>query len=310
MRYSLVSRFQGTLLGAVVGEHVPLSVKTLGSRILEAKTLHATSLPWMKMVVLGTESLINLGRLDLDDWQKRQQQEFLNLDTTLDILPEAILSTLPIALFFHENPIKLREALWNVTQMWHDKPLVRDGALAVAYAIAQSLTEKLSRVTLIPQIVSFLGETPTDLPQQLLKVNDLLDGQAGLERVQSELMRERKLCNTIAMAFYLFLDTLEDCRLSMLRTHQNRDLRGLSSITGALSGSYNSVIGIPATWQISLERELSSFSQMVKLADALMAVWSGVYNFSSYSSEAISGNCVNEQHLLPLGAISSPRVIR
>ncbi len=307
MRYSLVSRFRGTILGAVLGEII-----TSGGNV---EALDATSLHWHKMAVQGAESLINLGRVDLNNWQE-QQQEFPNLAATLSISPLAILGTLPLALFFHENIIKLRENLLDVVQIWHNDPLIRDEILAVSFAIAQSLTEKLSRVTLIPQTISFIGETTTSLPEQLLKVNYLLDCQAGLERAQAELMRAENDRCTIAMAFYCFLSTLEDFRLSVLQATQNEDdLQGLSAITGALSGAYNSTVGIPVTWQVlpmnalSKASELTSQSQMLKLADALMAVWSGVYN-TSYSNEVTDSDCTLAQSNLPLQAIAAPRVIR
>ena len=307
MRYSLRSRFQGTFLGSILGERVPFSVETLPVK----------SLRWVEMAIAGAESLIELGKFDLDDWHKRQQQEFAHSGSTLDVLPEAILGTLPVALFFHENTIKLRENLLDLTEMWGDDPLIRDGILAVGYAIAQSLGEKLSPVTLIPQIVSFIGETPTGLPQQLSKVNYLLNCQAGLERAQVELIREEKLINMIAMAFYCFLSTVEDFRLSILRATQNNDsLQGLSAITGALSGAYNSTVGIPVTWQILLVEAnsagegLNRLHQMVKLADVLMAVWSGVYNFASDSSEDTDEDFANIQCFSLLQAIASPRVIR
>ncbi len=307
MRYSLVSRFKGTILGTLLGEII-----TSGGNV---EALDATSIHWHDMAVQGAESLINLGRVDLNNWQQ-QQQEFPNLAATLSVSPLAILATLPLALFFHENIIKLRENLLDVVHTWHNDPLIQDEILAVSFAIAQSLTEKLSRVTLIPQTISFIGETPTSLPEQLLKVNYLLDCQAGLERAKAELIREENYRCTIAMAFYCFLSTLEDFRLSVLQATQNEDdLPGLSAITGALSGAYNSTVGIPVTWQVlplkvkSKASELTSESQMLKLADALMAVWSGVYN-TSYSNEVTDEDCANAQSNLPLQAIAAPRVIR
>lgn len=299
MRYSLVSRFQGTLQGAILGEAV----------MYGAKTLPATSLHWMQMLVLGTESLIHLGRLDLDDWQQRQQQEFQNSNTTLENLLAHMMATLPLALFFHENIIKLRENLLLGTKMWEDKPQVRDGTLAVGYAIAQSIKEKVSIATLIPQIVAFIGETPTNLPEQLVKVHNLLDCQAGLERVQAELLKADKLSYTIAMAFYCFLSTLEDYRLGVLRAHQYCE-PGLAGITGALSGAYNSTIGIPLSWQVLAEQKLIIFTQVIRLTNELAAVWSGVYNFCSYLGEVRDEDWTNNQYLSPLEMIASPRVIR
>lgn len=106
MRYSPISRFRGTLLGAFLGE-------SLATGDIQSQSY----LDLERMAVLGTESLIALGRLDLDDWIARQQQESLHLAATDDICIKIILATLPVALFFHENPIKLRQNLLDVLKI-------------------------------------------------------------------------------------------------------------------------------------------------------------------------------------------------
>jgi len=68
MRYSLVNRVRGTFLGAFLGEG-------LSSQ---------NSFRLGKIAVLGTESLISLGRLDVDDWLKRQEQAGIELETNIN----------------------------------------------------------------------------------------------------------------------------------------------------------------------------------------------------------------------------------
>ncbi|MBE9035442.1 ADP-ribosylglycohydrolase family protein [aff. Roholtiella sp. LEGE 12411] len=316
MRYSVVSRFRGTLLGAILGESLASNRETKSESCLH----------FGKMAILGTKSLITLGRLDLNDWIALQHKEYPHLDATDISSIEVILATLPVALFFHDNTIKLRQNLLRVLQIWEDDPVVRDGTLAIGYAIAQSLNEKLHPLTLIPQTISFLGETPTSVPQQLLKVHALLTQGSGLERAQAELNREEKLSNIIAMAFYCFLSTLEDFRLAVLRaTHSSNSqvqettrlsLQATGAITGALSGAYNSTEGIPVNWwglvsQANLTtRGLTNFSQMLELADALLAVWSGVYDFTLNPSELKEDRCAIFLDVAPLSVYAAPRVIR
>ncbi|AFZ28166.1 ADP-ribosylglycohydrolase [Cylindrospermum stagnale PCC 7417] len=306
MRYSLVSRFRGTILGAFLGE----SLAKGGENPINCACGTGT------MVILGAESLIALGSLDLNDWLKRHQQAPVHLQVTDVSSAKIILATLPITLFFHEDKIKLREKLLQGAQLWENDPLVRDGILAVGYAVAQSLTEKLDPIQIIPQIISFLGDTQTSLPQQLLKVNILLNEGAGLEKAQAELNREEKISNTIAIAFYCFLSTLEDFRLAVLRATHNDDSQATGAITGALSGAYNSTVGIPANWLFlyspknSPAWEQSSFSQMVELADALAAVWSGVYNLDLHPRELTAEKCATSFDSATRTVFAAPRVIR
>ncbi|MEH1873955.1 ADP-ribosylglycohydrolase family protein [Nostoc sp.] len=310
MRYSPISRFKGTLLGAFLGE------------ILATGDIQSQSyLDLGRMAVLGTESLIALGRLDLDDWIARQQQESLHLAAVDNISIKIILATLPIALFFHENSIKLRQNLLHVLKIWEDDPIIRDGTLAVGYAIALALTEKLNPLTLIPQTIFFLQETPTSIPKKLLTVQSLLEQGAGLSRAQAEFAKEEQLSNTIAMAFYCFLSTLEDFRLAVLRANYNgnfmQDSTPITSqatgvITGALSGAYNGIGGIPVNWQVLLLQNnsptwgLTSFSQMLKLIDAFVAVWSGVYDIGLNPTELTQEGC----EVALLSVYAAPRVIR
>ena len=310
MRYSLGSRFKGTILGALLGEKTAFSRR---NQLQGAGTLKITSLHWSDMTIECASSLISLGRFDQEDWQKAKQQELTNLENSY----WAILATLPVALFFHENPIKLRHNLLLAAQIWQNDPVVRDGILAVGYAIAQSLTEKLTSISLISQTISFIGETSTDLPQQLLKVNNLLEDGAGLERVQAEFSKEEKLSHSIGVAFYCFMSTIEDFRLSVLRALQNSHRSPeISAITGALSGAYNSAVGIPISWQVMLvqanstEGQVSSSRRMVELADALAAVWSGVYDLALCPDEVSEEGSALAPHLVSLQATAAPRVIK
>lgn len=289
MRYSLFSRFRGTLLGAALGE-------SFGS--LSTKQLYHPSIGG-KMAIRGAESLIGLGRLDVDDWQKRLILEFPQNTVNL-ISTGAIVGTLPIMLFSHEYKAKLRNNLQQVASIWQDDLELRDGALAVGYAIAQSLKEKLAVTTLIPKTIAFLQNSQTRLVQQLLAVQTLLEQEAGLEMAITKLCRDAQPNITpIALAFYCFLSTLEDFRLSMTRAARtNYQPQSTCCLVGALSGAYNSTVGIPLGWRIARSQtswEINSATQL-QLADQLFAVWSGVYEVSSalqvHQSSAIASPCI------------------
>jgi ADP-ribosylglycohydrolase len=311
MRYSLMNRFRATFMGALLGE------------VLAQNNQKPTG---GKIAVLGTQSLIELGKLDVNDWLERAHQKSFHVDITQPVSPAVMIATLPVALFFHENLIQLRQNLLQVLQIWHDEPVIRDSTLAVGYAIAQSLTEKLQPDTLIAEIIAFIGETSTQLPQKLLKVNELLHQCAGLAAAQAEFCRAETLSNVIAMSFYCFLSTREDFRLAVLRANHQDNLgrpatttihsQMMRTMTAALSGAYNSTVGIPVKWQILLTPEnlatweLASFSQMLELSDALVAVWSGVYDIALHHREFPEKGCVHSDEQTQLCVFAAPRVIR
>jgi hypothetical protein len=291
MRYSLVSRFRGAFFGAFLGECVA------------SRKEHEINLG--KLAVISTNSLIKFGRLNVSDWQEHRQ---LANNCSWG---EIILAALPVALFFHENPTKLKQNLLQVLKIWgQDDPALQAATLAYGYAIAQSLLEKLYPHTLIPQTVEFIEDISNPLTENLLKINNLLERSASLEIVQEQLNPSEKLSYNFAFSFYCFLSTLEDFRLAVLRaTLQDKysEKHILSTITGTLSGAYNSTIGLPVNWQVIFSAKnsptwgLHSFSQMLELSDALVAVWSGLYE-------------VPQQSYLPTEgcppSFAAPRVIR
>lgn len=273
---------------------------------------------WGRLAVMGAQSLLRLGRFDLDDWREvllsadsvlKPFHASSNLNAMNCISTKAIITTLPLALFYHENEIKLRQNLQQLLIAWQDDPVSRDGALAVGYATLQSLTEKLNAATLIPQTIAFLGESQTQLPQQLAQVQRLLKQGAGLERSVTYLSQNTQPTTPIALAFYFFLSTLEDLRLSVVRAAQTGCQPQITSaITGALSGAYNSTAGIPASLRMALSQPnakplaawgMKTEAEMLELSDSLVAVWSGVYDQATHLTKMTS-----------VAVIAAPRVIR
>ncbi|MEA5567304.1 ADP-ribosylglycohydrolase family protein [Anabaena sp. UHCC 0399] len=305
MRYLLGSRFRGVFLGGLVGEALAQS----------SQLKHPIGGDFAQSVVPGATSLIKLGKFDIDDWLEIYQQKFTHLEPS-----KIIFATIPISVFFHENPVKLHQNLLRLLKNWDSNLEIRDSTLAIGYAIAQSLTEKLHPQTLIPQIIAFIGETNTSLPQNLLKVNNLLERRAGLERVQTELDSQGTFSNGIALAFYYFLSTLEDFPLAVLRSIRHDEIwqkhsgnlyfPNTSVITGLLSGVYNSNTSIPVNWRVSLTRQLSQISQVLELADALATTWSGVYEPGVNSQEFAHEESLMSNENIPPCVYAAPRVIR
>jgi ADP-ribosylglycohydrolase len=358
MRHSLLSKFHGTLLGAALGDfigyryqsqllgispptenlrsilkltkHQQLSppgamsgLNSANSKLLSGRNLSECG----RLAVVCAQSLIRRNGLDLKDWHHtwegftksemydRQSMEFLH-----SILHpcEAAIAALPVAMFFHENTLKLREKLMLATEVWqHQKaPEWQTGILAVEYAIARSLKEKLDPSTVMIQTITYL-EIDNVFTELLLQVQILIEQGADLERATTHLCKSatawpslpgdreknpqaNSIVNPltfipIALAFYCFLSTPEDLRLSVTRAARCGIAGQLTcALTGALSGAYNGAAAIPVEWREELStageprsategRESSlwgtgSDAKIVELANNLFAVWAGVYS--------------------------------
>lgn len=299
MQYSLLSRFRGVLLGSFIGERLCSN----GIQGRGAEGLWLTSPPtqdtqsnqilsdWSQIATYGIQSLIRCGYLNLDDWMQHinvMQPSLLVLNMTASS-SEVAVATLPMALFFHDNEVKLQQQMLKATSVWQNDSQASQGALAVAYAIALALTEQLNAHTVIPKTLAYLGTTPTPLTQQLEQVQTLLEQGAGLDTTLTQLRRGQtrggKLPHSpytsIALAFYCFLSTPDDFRLCVSRAVRSGYQPQITvTLTGALAGAYTSITGIPVRWYLAANR-ISVGGQRLQLADRLLAVWSGAYDISA-----------------------------
>ncbi len=356
MRHSLLSKFQGTILGAVLGDAIGLQYQRqlvgipaqtedllpiLQSTKYQQLTLSRATLSLHypnskisndkhssecgRLAVAWFQSLIRCSGLDLKDWRDTweafakseiyhpQRTKFQSLLNPC----EAALAALPIAMFFHENKAKLREKIMLATEVWpkENGAEYETAVLAVGFAIARSLKQRLDPTTAIEQTILYV-KTDNALTELLLQVEILLEQGADLETATTHLcksataLREKQgegdnesqtesIVNPenfipIALAFYCFLNTPEDLRLSVVRAARCGIAGQLTcALTGALSGAYNGATAIPVEWrQLSLAVESRSLAEgrepsvwetgsdakIVELANNLFAVWAGVYN--------------------------------
>lgn len=288
MRYSILNRFRGTFLGAALGENLSLSSS--------AKSTHSSN--WIKIAQVGAESLIDKGKLDLQDWHDRTTQ--INLQNNINL--GAIIACLPVALTYHENLVKQRQNLQQVSKLFSNKSdiestslFLEDATIAIGYTLALCLTEKLNPHTLIPEIITYLKGSQTPFIQQLEQVQTLIEKRAGLEKVITQLKLNKLDNPPIALAFYCFLSTPEDFRLTILRTiRTNNQTQLTSAIAGMLSGAYNSIVGIPIEWRLKYQQT----QELVEISDRLFAIWAGVIDPRKLEKNQL------------IGAIAAPRVIQ
>ena len=313
MHYSLNSRFRGAILGLAIGarqqkfgSYKPqLSYRDANlERSLEKQSFSfESSEEIVTLLEAGIKSLIQRRQFDVEDWHHA-----VGNNSSLSAL-QLIVATIPLALFYHENEMKLRQNLQlAVAVVGQNEPEIRDIALAVGYAIALSLQPKLHSAELIFHTINFVGNSQGTLTQNLLKVKDFLEQNAGLETVVTNLERSGQPSSCFALAFYCYLSTLEDFRLSLRRVVEKSSQPQLTcAITAALSGAYNGLASIPATLRQPLRCpslgtgcvSMTTEEEMLRLSDALVAVWSGVYEQANQPTD-----------LSQAAAIAAPRAIR
>lgn len=267
LNHSLVDKFRGAWVGSYLGG------------IKSPQEAHHQSHPaWGKIAEIGVQSLIELGYLDLIHWQ----EQILLIDPTLLNLAgsakigEAIWATLPIMLFFHEQPHKLTLELSSALNFWLHPQESAPTGLAVAKAIAILLSKNPYPLEIIKQ---------TDLEIILGLPSKFWQDLPCLESAIKEITRHTPPGQvSIAIACYCFLYTPEDFRLSIKRAILAPQPELITPLVGILSGSYNGFWGIPFNWyweslnlSPSLSERLVIKSDQSKLIDHLFNTWAGHY---------------------------------
>lgn len=304
MRYSLFSRFRGALLGAAIAaslgdRSLNAAVKSVQTQNIEGqRDSPQAHKSWIYYPIASAESLIRCGDLDLSDWRDRIDDR--STDKAEIILERrsciAALAILPIILFYHENKRLLLEKIEEAASIWPELGEFTDGMLYCGYAISQLLQEKPGRVEEFPKrlidiVLSGIGTKARKADGQipaLDKIEKLCQQGVSLKTAVKELTAGSSgYMASIALAFYCFLSTREDFRLSVLRAARtDKDPLLTCILTGTLSGAYNSTAGILLPWQISRYASVQEpvqepVQEMVKLGDRLFAAWSGAYDLDN-----------------------------
>jgi ADP-ribosylglycohydrolase len=295
MRYSIHSRFRGALLGMATGEVLDRSRRERRLPSREAnreRNYNSCPTALLDLVLRGVKTLIAFGRFDPEAWRRVMGEEVkTNLTTPL-------LTTIPLAIFYHENELKLRQNLQlALVAIAREEPEICDGALALGHAIASAIQAKPNPMELISHTIAFVGASSTATTAKLERVKILLGERAALERAIAQLGQPHQLSSQIALAFFCCFSTPTDFYLAIQRAATISDCGATSAIAGAISGAYNGMASIPATQALAIG--VTNQAEVLRLCDALVAVWSGVYE----QSDSVTAN--NQ-----IAAIAAPQIVR
>jgi len=245
MLHSTLSRFQGALCGSVIA---PTFLNQL--------------------VIFQAKSLIESGTLDLSNLKSLEKLT----------ISQIAVASLPVILFFHENPQLLTEKLTAIVTQINKPAETLQELLIWGKALALALQEKLQPQNLIAQLLE--SKTQTKLEQQLQQIQTYLEQDLSLHQVVSKLSRVQGQEQTaLALAIYCFAFTADDFNLATSRASLiNYQPEITASLTGILSGVYNSYQGIPLKLRLSGQQD-SQVQISSTIARQLYASWCGITEF-------------------------------
>ncbi len=262
MYYSLLSRFQGGLMGSFLGD-------SLRNRYggIEKEPFS----DWQQVGICGLLSLSEQGKLDLVDWQQRVGKPELERKGSIS---EVAIALLPVILFFHDSRNFLTETILAANQLWLSPDANPQEILLWSEIMLFALTGKSSPQTWLTQ------NSPQRLPQteledQISQGKELLNHFAPIERVLAT------ITHPLAFAVYCFNCIPEDFRLCLQRANRHRDPEA-ANLAGAIAGTYNALAGIPLDWRFHYSHP------EINLAHRLFNTWSGVYQPKGNNLEKIA----------------------
>lgn len=260
MQSALLYRFQAAITGAIIGE-------TIGIQASGRVPARRDSFGLMRFYA---ESLIDPSRIE-----RESDPIFREPLTTA----ESAIALLPVFLFFHEDFTKLRQNVQTVLKLWQNPAVSELDVLAIGYTLSQALLESLNPRRFVTLMFEALLAPPEGIPklQRLQQVETMVQQGIGLEDATQLILTlsDATLGDAaISLSLYCFLSSPGDFRLSILRAVQTRyQVPGVAALTGALSGAYNSTIGLPAAWRMNVAQQ----PEIQQLSQQLLASWSGMY---------------------------------
>jgi ADP-ribosylglycohydrolase len=278
MNHLLLNRFQGASIGG--------NIIYISSYQITPNRLIIDTTP---VLIRGITRLINHDRFVAQDWAK---------DITVDIsTPDSsLVAMLPLMLFFHDDRVKLREILIEVSHSWQLDWETCSSAIAIGYIISRSLTESFNHQTIIAQLLDEMNNLHPLLFQSLSTIATLLEQPSSLHQITQRLTTTHSIITPTVLAIYCALSTPEDFSLSTRRAHHTKNRSPLTcALTGILAGAQNSLAGIPLNGYLATQDR----AQWLSASENLLNAWAGVYH--EYNSQPTT--------IYPL-SVAAPRVMQ
>ena len=278
MEHLLLHRFQGALIGG--------NIIYINSYQLTPNRLIIDAAP---ALISGIDYLSGRDRFESQAWAKHVEIDIASPDRSM-------MAMLPLMLFFHDDRIKLREILIDVSHAWQLDWETCSSAIAIGYIISRSLTESFNPQTIISQLLDEMNNLHPTLFQSLSTIAELLEQSSSLYQITQRLTTTHPIITPTILAIYCALSTPADFSLSTRRAYHTKNRSPLTcALTGMLSGAQNSTTGIPLNGDLATQDR----AQWLLAAEKLLNAWAGVYH--DYSSQPTATH--------PL-SVAAPRVMQ
>ena len=309
MKNHTYERFQGIWWGSIIGQTKvePKNIddwlnwqgkrQEIAELILQAERIEtsSTKLTLAIQQIIQVERKINninqLGNLadsrKCSTAQKALKVTSINRETANKLLNynSNLLSILPLIILLDNNP-KLLEQI--VTQ--YDLPSANflEDILIWSYLITFVLNtehcpQQFDFALATKTILDKISNKEALLSNKLKLVVQAANNGVGLPQLVRKVSATGNNRQTaIALAWYLFITTPDNFRLSIQRTlNLQPNIAWLTAaLTGTLSGAYNGLTGIPWSWRSTISQNPSS-EQENQIIEHLFKNWLGIYSIGS-----------------------------
>ncbi len=266
MEHLLLNRFQGALIGGNITYISPYQIAP-NQLVLDATPI----------VISGIDCLIRRDRFKSQDWAKNIAIDSASPD-------QSMVAMLPLMLFFHDDRVKLRQILIDVSHAWQLDWETCSSAIAIGYIISRSLTESFDPQIIIVQLLDEMNNLHPTLFQSLSTIAELSEQPSSLYQITKRLTTTHPIMTPTILAIYCALSTPADFGLATRRAYHTKNRSPLTcALTGILSGAQNSLTGIPLNGDLATQDR----AQWLSAAEKLLNAWAGVYHEYSSQSAAI-----------------------
>lgn len=297
----IVDRAAGALLGTFVGDALGMPFEGLphtaipeNVEMIEARRGRGTYTDDTQMMIALAESLIARGRIDSEDLARAFLDAYDSdrgyghgTQRVLELWREGVpvsvaagqvfdgrgsrgngaaMRVAPVAVFFHDDPDRLRVEAAASARVTHAHPVGVDGAVAQAAAVGAALRGD-------DILVAARAAAQTrDLARALEKVDALLSDAPTPGDVQSHLGSSADIAESIAAALYSALahDRFEAALRFGVRLGGDTDT--VAAMAGAVAGARDGYSAIPTRWVEALEDGTRGRSHVEALVPRLCRV--------------------------------------